>query len=64
VKWKLGQNGWGFAAGWSTEVLASYPGAEFQHTTFSRDGRFLIVAGHYRSMILELAAPERTVEFF
>jgi len=60
---EVGTNGWDSPQGWSTGSAGIISWRGISAHDILPDGRSLIVAGHYRSMILELAAPERTVEF-
>jgi WD40 repeat protein len=45
------------------EILLSAPASDFQRGAFSPDGRWLAVAGHRRSVLIDANDPERTVEF-
>jgi WD40 repeat protein len=45
------------------EIIVSSPGSDFQRGLISPDGRWVTVAGHNRSLLVEPEEPGRTVEF-
>jgi len=45
------------------EVLLSSPGSDFHRGTFSQDGRWLALARQNRCLLLDVNAPEHSVEF-
>jgi WD40 repeat protein len=64
VRWPLETNSAtdGVRVG-SPETIVSDPGGDFQRGSFSPDGRWLVIAGHNRSLLVDLHHQNRITEF-
>jgi WD40 repeat protein len=47
----------------ASEIIVSLPGSDFQRGSFSTDGRWFVVAGHRRSLLVDATDPKRAIEF-